>query len=392
MGRAAEQRAMPEAAAPPAPPAAAPVDAGPRPPLDVRGLALSVIAILALMFALQWGRTFFVSLLLGILIAYALNPVVVRMERIRIPRWAAATLVMLALTVAGVMAAGTLGGQIRAVLEQLPEAAKKVSAQVASMRDGEPGTLEKVQTAAREIEKATNQATGAPPPPRQTKALVVEPQGFRVSSFLWANSLAVVSFAGHAVMVMFLAFFLLLSGDAFKRKMVRIAGSSMSRRRITVQVMDDINVSIQQFMFVLLATNTLVAGLSWIAFHLIGLENAGAWGLAAGLLHVIPYAGSATLAVALGISAFMQFGSWTMVLATVGSALAIASIVGMAVATWMTGKIARMNPAAVFVALLFWGWLWGVWGLLLAIPIIVSVKVASELIEQLHPVAELLRA
>ena len=359
---------------------------------DPRGVALVVIGIVAVVFALHWARTFFVSLLLGILIAYALNPVVARMERIRIPRWVAATLVMVALCGAGVFAAGALGGQVRAVLEQLPEAAKRVSAKVASMRDGEPGTLEKVQAAAREIEKATNQATGTPPATRQAAAVVVEPQGFRLSSFLWANSLAVTSFAGHAVMVLFLAFFLLLSGEAFKHKLVRLAGPSLSRRRITLKVVGDINLSIQNFMFMLFATNTLLAALSWLAFRLIGLENAGAWALAAGLLHVIPYAGSAILAVAIGISAFMQFDSWTMVLVTVGLSLAIASIVGLAVATWMTGKLARMNSAAVFVALLFWGWLWGVWGLLLAIPIIVSIKVASELIEQLHPVAELLRA
>jgi predicted PurR-regulated permease PerM len=379
-------------AAPAAEPAVTHVDAESRPSIDVSTLALAVIAVVALTFALHWGRTFFVSLLLGILIAYALNPVVARMERMRLPRWAGATFVMLALAGAAVMAASTLGGQIRAVLEQLPEAAKKVSVMVASMRDGQPSTLEKVQSAAREIEKATNQAAGAPPPPARVAAVVVEPQGFRVSSFLLANSLTVASFAGHAVMVMFLAFFLLLSGDSFKRKLVRITGPSLSRRKITVQVLDDINVSIQRFMFMLVATNTLIAGLSWIAFRLLGLENAGAWALAAGLLHVIPYAGTAILAVALGISAFMQFDSWSLMLATVGAALAIASIVGMVVATWMTGKLARMNTAAVFVALLFWGWLWGVWGLLLAIPIIVSVKVASELIEPLNPVAELLRA
>src|SRR6185503_13650767 len=121
------------------------------------------------------------------------------------------------------------------------------------------------------------------------------------------------------------------------------------------------NVSIQNFMFTLLATNALLAGLSWAAFHVIGLENAGAWALAAGLLHFIPYAGSVVLAAAIGISAFMQFGTFGMVLLTVASALALAGIVGVAVQTWMTGKLARMNPAAVFVALLFWGWLWGVW-------------------------------
>lgn len=388
MGRAAQERAirapehLPEAQA----------EAEPRGPVDARTLALAIIAGLALMFALHWARTFFVSLFMGILIAYALNPVVVRMERIRIPRWAASALVVFALCGAGALAAGMLGGQVRAVAEQLPEAARKVSARLTSMRDGEPGTLEKVQAAAREIEKATNQATGTPAASRPGAAVVVEPQGFRVSSFLWENSAAVAAFAGHAVMVMFLAFFLLLSGDAFKRKLVRLAGPSLTRRRITLQVMDDINVSIQNFMFMLLTTNTLLACLSWAAFRVIGLENAGAWALAAGLLHFIPYAGSAFLAVAIGISAFMQFGTFGMVLVTVAAALAIASIVGVVVATWMTGKLARMNPAAVFVALLFWGWLWGVWGLLLAIPIIVSVKVASELIEQLHPVAELLRA
>jgi len=380
------------AEAPPARPPMDTVDAEPRAPIDVRSLALAIIAGLALMFALHWARTFFVSLFMGILIAYALNPVVVRMERIRIPRWAASALVVSALCGAGVLAAGMLGGQVRAVAEQLPEAARKVSAKITSMREGEPGTLEKVQAAAREIEKATNQATGAPAAPRPGAAVVVEPQGFRVSSFLWANSAAVAAFAGHAIMVVFLAFFLLLSGDAFKRKLARLAGPSLSRRRITVQVVDDINLSIQNFMFMLLTTNALLACLSWAAFHVIGLENAGAWALAAGLLHFVPYAGSAVLAVAIGISAFMQFGTFGMVLVTVASALAIATLVGMVVATWMTGKVARMNPAAVFVALLFWGWLWGVWGLLLAIPIIVSVKVASELIEELHPIAELLRA
>ena len=328
-------------------------------------------------------------MLLGILIAYALNPVVVQLQRLRLPRWAAVTLVMLALCGASALGVVTLGGQVRAVVQQLPEAAKKVAA---IMRDGEPGTLEKVQTAAREIEKATNQATGTPPPSKQATAVVVEPQGFKVGNFLWTNSMAVAAFAGHAVMVLFLTYFLLLSGDAFKKKLLHLAGPSLSRRRITLKMMDDINVSVQQFMFMMVTTNLLVAAMNWIAFYAIGLENAGAWALAAGLLHFIPYVGSAIFAAVLGVSAFMQFGTYAMALTAVGATLAIATVVGMAVATWMTGKLARMNSAAVFIALLFWGSLWGVWGLLLAIPIIVALKVASEQIEQLHPIAELLRA
>jgi len=130
--------------------------------------------------------------------------------------------------------------------------------------------------------------------------------------------------------------------------------------------------------------------LTWIALHWIGLENAGAWAVAAALLHVIPYAGSGLTAAILGIAAFMQFDSFSMGLLAAGASLAIATLVGTFVATWMTGKFAKMNTAAVFVSLLFWAWLWGVWGMLLGIPIIVIVKVVSQHVEQLHPVAELL--
>jgi predicted PurR-regulated permease PerM len=357
---------------------------------DVRTVALGVIAVVVVTFALHWARTFFVSLFLGILIALALNPVVVRLQRIRVPRWAGATAVMLAVCAIGALGVNALSGQVEAVLEEVPHTARKVATRLASSRDGEPGPLQKVQVAAAEIEKATAQAAGVVPARRAPAA--PEPPAFKFSSFVWANTLAVAEFAGHAVMVLFLAFFLLQSGEAFKRKFLRLAGPSLEKRRVTLQVMERINVSIQNFMFTLVATNALLAVLSWAAFRALGLENAGAWALAAGLLHVVPYAGPAITAIAVAVSAFLQFDSYSMALAVAGASLAIAGVVGIFIATWMTGRLSRMNPAAVFVALLFWGWLWGVWGLLLAIPIIVAIKVASELVEQLHPVAELLRA
>jgi predicted PurR-regulated permease PerM len=130
--------------------------------------------------------------------------------------------------------------------------------------------------------------------------------------------------------------------------------------------------------------------LTWIAFYWIGLENAGAWAVAAGVLHVIPYLGPALVAGASGMAAFMQFQSFWMALLVSGSSLLIATLVGVFVVTWMTGKIAKINAVAVFVALLFWGWLWGAWGLLLAIPIIGMMKVVSDHVEALQPLSELL--
>jgi predicted PurR-regulated permease PerM len=91
------------------------------------------------------------------------------------------------------------------------------------------------------------------------------------------------------------------------------------------------------------------------------------------------------------MAAFMQFESFLMALVVALSSLAIATFVGIFVLTWMTGKSAKMNAVAIFIALLFWGWLWGAWGVLLAIPILGIVKVVSERIEELQPLAELLR-
>jgi predicted PurR-regulated permease PerM len=140
----------------------------------------------------------------------------------------------------------------------------------------------------------------------------------------------------------------------------------------------------------MLLTNVMVGVLAWAAFAAMDLDNAGAWAVAAGLLHVVPYLGPAVTAVAAGMAAFVQFDSFPMALLVCGVSLTIATLIGTFVTTWLTGRIARLNPAAVFISLLFWGWLWGIWGMLLGIPILVIVKVVSQHLEQLQPVAELL--
>ncbi len=195
-----------------------------------------------------------------------------------------------------------------------------------------------------------------------------------MGDYLWLGSKGAVGAAGQAVMVLFLTFFLLLGGDIFKRKLVRLAGPTLSSKKITVQIVDEINESIQKYLFMMLLTNALVGLLVWAALAWIGLENAGAWAVVAALLHVIPYLGPGVTAAATGMAAFMQFDSFAMALLVSGSTVLVATFVGVFVTTWMTGRIARMNSAAVFISLLFWGWLWGVWGMLLGIPIIVIVK------------------
>jgi predicted PurR-regulated permease PerM len=359
--------------------------------VDARGLALGVLAALALIFALSWAEKFLVPLLLGIVIAYTLNPLVVWLEAIKIPRVLGTVIVMASVIGALVLGTYSLRGEMQTIIEQLPEAASKVTTAIERVHVGQLGNMQRIQNAATEVEKATTQAAIGPLASRQAVThVVVDKPTFKLSNFLWDSSMGAIGVMAQAAMVVFLVFFLLLGGDQFKRKLVRLTGPTLSNKKITVNILDDINDSIQKYMFMLLTTNLLVGLLTWIAFRWIGLENAGAWAVAAGLLHIVPYLGPGVTAAATGMAAFMQFESFSTALLVAGASLAIATVVGTFVTTWMIGRIANMNSAAIFISLLFWGWLWGVWGMLLSIPIIVIVKVVSQHVEQLHPMAELL--
>jgi predicted PurR-regulated permease PerM len=362
-----------------------------RLPRVEHGLALTILASVAVIFALEWAQSLIISLLLGILFAYTLNPLVVWLEWTKIPRWAGASIVMIAVVAALVLGSYALRGQVQTILDQLPAAVSQLSTALASLREGKDSTMQRMQTAAGELEKATSQAAGIATAPKQRATrVVIDTPGFQFGDFLWSGSMGAAGMIGQATMVLFLTFFLLLSGDTYKRKLVRLTGPTLANKKNTVHLLNDINASIQRYMLMLLATNVLVGLLTWVALRWIGLDNAGAWAVAAGLLHVIPYFGPAVTAAAIGMAAFMQFEALSMALLVAGASMAIATVVGTFITTWMTGRIARMNTAAVFVSLLFWTWLWGVWGMLLSMPITAIIKVVAQRVEQLEPVAELL--
>lgn len=430
-----------------------------RVPVEARGVGIAIIATVALVWALSWAQSFFVSLLMGILIAYTLNPLVSGLQRLKLPRVLATTIVMVGVLCALGFGGYSLRGQIQTIINQLPTASSKLSAGLASFRYSQRRIVQKVQSAANVFENVGKPKVAtpapAPPPPALPKpvedaatanndgadtgrtaddnsnsgennnagdnadsdnrhaethdtarAVKVNPvvvaappapmqfsleqPSFKLSHYLWAGSMGAISFLGQVAAVIFLVFFLLLNSDTFRQKLVRIAGTSLSKKKITVTILDDINRSVQRYMFMQLTTNVLVGLLTWVVFRAIGLENAGAWAVVAGVLHIVPYLGPAVTAGLTGMAAYMQFNSFSPVLLVAGASLIVATLIGTFVTTWMTGRIAKMNTAGVFISLLFWGWLWGIWGMLLSIPIIVIVKVISQQVEPLHPVAELL--
>jgi predicted PurR-regulated permease PerM len=364
--------------------------------VNVRGLTLGVIATVAFVFGLQWAKNFFVPLLLGIFIAYTLSPIVRWLERWHVKRIVGASVVT-ALILAGLaLTVQRVQGEIFNIVDELPTITHKVSKMIMQASDGQPSTIQQVQAAAAEIEQAAANAGAARHAPARRGPLPTAASqspgasNFRVMDWLLAGSMGLASFISQATMVVFLVFFLLLAGDTFKRKLVKLTGPSLTRKKVTVHILEDINTSIQNYMFMLLVTNALLALLMWGVLRAVGIENAGAWAIFAGVTHIMPYFGSLLITAVTGLVAFMQFESLQMVVLVAGASLAIATLVGMVVTTWMTGKFAKMNPAAVFVSLLFWGWLWGMWGLLLGVPVVVVIKVVAERVEGMEVIAELL--
>ena len=360
-------------------------------PVQVRNVALLIISTIAVIFALDWAQSFIITILLGGLLAYALNPLVIRLESIKVHRIIGSSLIIIAL-MAGIIFSGyALRGQVQSIISSLPAAAIKLTSGIAVKR-GDPLTnIQKVQIAANQVETAANSAEdNIKTKKKPVMRVVLEEPKFKIGDFLWRGSLGVFGFIGEAITMIFLAYFFLLSGDSFKRKLVKITGPSLTQKKITVNILIDINSSIQGYMFMLLITNVIVGVLSWAAFSTLGLENSSAWAVAAGFMHIVPYIGPLVTAAATGMAAYMQFDSIFMALLVSGASIVITTVVGVFITTWMTGRIAKMNSAAVFIGLIFFSWLWGLWGMLLGIPIIVILKVICEHIEHLQPIAELL--
>ncbi|MGE0497757.1 MAG: AI-2E family transporter [Ramlibacter sp.] len=361
-------------------------------PVDVRSMALVVLAVLAVLAVLRWASPFFIPLLLGLMFSYALSPLVNGLERLRVPRVLGAALLLLAILGALGGTAYALTDQANAVVEALPNAARKLGDVMRRQRTAQPGALETVQKAATQLERVAEENGGATPASRGVTRVQIERPRLNIKDYLWSGTLGLMSLMGQIVLVTFLTYFLLISGDTFRRKLVKIAGPSLSHKKITVQALDEINWQIQRYLLVQLGSSILVGVATGLSFWALGLNNAAVWGVAAGVLNLVPYVGSILVTLAAALVAFLQFGQVNMAIWVGSASLVINMIEGYLLTPWLTSQASRMNPVAVFVGVLAWGWLWGVWGLLLGIPILMAVKAVCDRVDDLKPVGELLGA
>ncbi len=359
-------------------------------PVNIRSAALTAILVLATIFLLQYAQPVLIPFVLAVLISYMLTPIVTWLQRLWIPRFVgAAFAVAMLLAVLGAAIWSVSDDAIR-IVEDLPRAARQVRATIRQQRLGRGDTpLEKVQEAAKELEKAAAAASPTPTAPSGVQRVQVVEPAFR-ADYLWWGSIGAVGFASELTMILFLVYFLLATGDLYKRKFVKIGGTTLSRKKVTVQILDDINKQIENFLVTLFATSMLVAALTAVALWWLGLREWLFWGIVAGVLNTIPYFGPVIVSGALFVVGYLQFQALGPTFAITAAALAITSLEGWLLTPVLMGRAARMNPVAIFVGLLFWSWVWGAWGVILAVPMMMMFKAICDRVEDLQPVAELI--
>jgi len=351
-------------------------------------VAVGILTAIVIVAALYLARAFFVPLLIGMLASYTLRPVVTWVSALHVPRPAAAALVLAVLVGSLSWITFSLREEAATTIEKLPEAARKLRQHLSATRAGNPSSLQNMQEAANEIQAAAADA-GAKPGARSV-AFKAPEQGAWLRDYAWAQSALLITVIAQTPIVLLLTYFLLASGEHFRRKLVGFVGPSLARKKDAIMILGEIEVQIQRYLLATLMSNTLVALCTWLAFEALGLEQAAVWGVVAGVLHFIPYLGPVLVAVWTGVAAFLQFSSLLTALAVAGTSLLIAGVIGFVFMTWLQGRFARVNAAVLFIALLFFGWLWGVWGLLLGAPLIAIIKVICDRVVLLKPVGELL--
>jgi predicted PurR-regulated permease PerM len=354
-------------------------------------VAVGILAVVALTAALSVAHAFFVPLLIGILGSYALRPFVDWLKVCRIPRFIGAALVLAALSGSLIWIAVAVSGQAAAMLEKLPDAARQLRHHFVVTRTSTPTVLDNVKEAAKELQAAADAAgvTKAAPAPKLMVAQEPEVPAW-LREYVLGQSGLVLSVAAQAPIVLLLTYFLLASGEHFRRKLIQLVGPSLSRKKDAVRILEGISEQVQRYLFANLVANTLVGVGTWLAFLALGMEQAGAWGVAAGILHFIPYLGPVLIAVVSGVVAFVQFGSPLTALAVSAISLLVAGAIGFGFMTWLQSRFAHVNAAVLFIALLFFAWLWGVVGLLLGAPLLAIAKVVCDHVESLKPIGELL--
>lgn len=287
---------------------------------------------------LREAQDLLVPIALGVLVSYALEPIVGWLERHGVTRTLGAGLVMLTILVTAAASAYAFRQEALDVIKTLPQTIARARESVASLTGISAGAM-----------------------PQTSLAL---------------GSLAALG--GHLVVVYFLSLFLLVFTPRLHERLLEVASSNAAERRTMAVILDDINCQIQRYLLVLLVTALMVAAATWAVLSWQKVPNPAMWALFAGIFNSIPYFGPVIVCGGLFVVGLAQDGGMTQALQMSGAALLITSLEGWLVTPALMGKAERMSVLAVFIGLLVWIWLWGEWGTILAVPMLAVIKSVAD--------------
>ena len=338
-----------------------------------------IIAVVAVLFFLRAATGLMIPIAVAVLLSYALAPVVNWLEHRHIPKFAGAALVIL--LVIGLCASGAYAvrGDVTNLTAQVPRAVERVREALRSQF----GT----GAAIGEVIGTTDNQRGSVDRSGEDRSGPLEQM---TNSLVPVTAEALLAFAGHLVVVVFLIYFLLISGHHVRNRVVEIAGAEAERRRIASTIIDDINMQIQRYLLVLLVTALVVGVATWLVLAWMRVEQAAMWGILAGVFNSIPYFGPVIVSGGLFVVGLAQSGGTTQAFQMSGAAIVITSIEGWLLTPALMGKAERMSALAVFLGLLLWTWVWGAWGTLLAVPMLVVIKSVADHVDALRPLGRLM--
>ena len=364
------------------------------------GVSITVLATLAVIVALWWCRSFMVPLTAGLMLALLVMPITGWLER-----WLRSRIVATVITLAFVMgvlgsAAAAFGDQLASVAGRVPDMISLVAQQVSETEPGADSVLQRARVAFRELDRAADRLAGARPLIQTARArAAAAKQADIAASNAAANappvsisqtatvalrdsavsgSSALLKLAGELTIVFFIAFFALAGGKPLAERFLGLWDERPGLRLRAEHAAMECVRQIRIYGGVLLVTNSVVGIVVWTAFSLAGLPDAAGWGMTAAILHVVPYLGMALLTGLGAAEAFLAHGTIGAALGMAAFIVLMSTLIGTVVTAWLQGRAAKMNAAAVFIGVVFWGALWGVWGLLLGPALVVLTKVVAE--------------
>ncbi|MDX1624520.1 MAG: AI-2E family transporter [Gemmatimonadota bacterium] len=347
-------------------------------PVDVRSIVLTGIFVLLLFYTLYFAKPFFLPITLAILLNFLLSPLVRALNRLRIPEGLGAAIVILTLLSAVVFGVTRLAGPASEWIDKVPQGLRRVERQIRDIQR----PVEEVRRAAEQVEQEVGRLAGQDA--RRTQEVQVQDGG--ITGAILSRTQA---FLAGAVVMLVLLYFLLASGDLFLRKLVRVLPRLEDKKR-AIEIARKTEGRISTYLSTLTLINVGLGVVVAVAMKLAGLPNPVLWGVVAGVLNYIPYLGPIVTFGVIALVSVMTFDELGRALVAPLVYAGINFTEGSFVTPTLLGRRLTLNPVVVFVGLIFWGWLWGIPGALLAVPILATFKIFCDHIDPLSPVGEFL--